>query len=109
MKAMTKYDYREIAKILKPEAFALRPVRVIGDGFRYYEATTFPQDPWKGCELYLRRLAFFGHLREDGKEGQEIVIDVLDANGDIIQDFPVTREGFRLLRRWLRFKVDASE
>jgi len=105
---LRKYDYKEVASILKPEAYALRPVRALKDGFRYYEATTFPENPWQGCEVYLRRLAFLGHLREDEEEGQEIVIDVLNANGDIIQDFPVSKQGFNLLRRWLKFKVDTS-
>jgi len=98
-----RFSYDEIHEILNPRAVALRPVRALKDGLRYYEATTFPQNPWGGCELYLRRLAFFGHLREDGSS---LVIDVLDEHGDIIQDFPVTRQGFNLLRRWLRFKVE---
>ena len=88
---------------LDPRAVALRPVRALKNGFRYYEATTFPQNPWRGCEMYLRRCKAFGFLKDDGSG---IVLDVLDENGDIIQDFPLTREGLRYLRRQFRFKVE---
>jgi len=88
---------------LNPAAHALRPVRIVGDAFRFYEATTFPKNPWAGCEMYLRRCNFLGWLKEDGSK---IVLDVLDRNGDIIQDFPLTRDGLRYLRSHLRFKVE---
>ena len=88
---------------LDPRAVALRPVRALEDGFRYYEATTFKHDPWGWCHTYLRRLAIFGFLADDGSG---IVLDVLDENGDIIQDFPLTREGLNWLRREFRFKVE---
>jgi len=88
---------------LDQRAVALRPVRALKDGFRYYEATTFPENPWQGCEMYLRRCAAFGMLKEDGGH---IVLDVLDKNGDVVQDFPLTREGLRYLRREFRFRVE---
>ena len=90
---------------LDPRAVALRPVRALKDGFRYYEATTFPQNPWQGCEMYLRRCKAFGFLKGDG----EIVLDVLDKNGDVIQDFPLTRKGLRYLRKEFRFKVERED
>lgn len=87
---------------LDRRAVALRPVRALKDGFRYYEATTF-ENPWQGCEMYLRRCAAFGMLKAD--DGH-IVLDVLDEHGDVVQDFPLTREGLRYLRREFRFKVE---
>lgn len=88
---------------LHPAAHALRPVRIVGDAFRFYEATTFPRIPWAGCELYLRRCRAFGYLREDGSR---IMVDVLDENGDIVQDFPLTHGGLKYLRRCLCFRVE---
>ncbi len=90
---------------LNPRAFALRPVRVVekNNEFRFYTAITFPRAPWNGCELYLRRCKAFGYLKEDRAD---LVIDVLDKNGDIIQDFPITRDGFEYLREKLKFVVE---
>lgn len=90
---------------LHPSAHALRPVRIVGDCLRIYEATTFPRAPRGGCEMYLRRCAAVGYLKEDGAK---ILVDVLDANGDIVQDFPLTRRGLCYLRGQLRFKVEES-
>lgn len=88
---------------LDKEAVALRPVRFLPEKnqIRYYEAITFPRDPFGGCSMYLRRC--LGNLIEDGSN---LTIDVLDAAGDIIQEYPITREGFEYLRRTLKFRVD---
>lgn len=85
------------------DAVALRPVRldVKRDTIIFYEATTFPRNPWAGCELYLRRCRAFGFLENDDAR---LLIDVLNADGDIVQDFPVNRKGFEYLRRTLKFK-----
>lgn len=91
---------------LLPGAVALRCVRVVGDDFRYYEAMTFPDNPWQGCEMWLRRCHVFGMLVSDDAD---IVIDILDANGDIIQDFPLSRAGLRYLKSQLRFRVDRGD
>jgi hypothetical protein len=77
-------------------------VRLVGETLREYEATTFPKHPWQGCELYLRRCDALGYLSDDGSG---ILVDVLGKNGDIVQDFPLTRQGLRYLRSQLRFKV----
>lgn len=93
---------------LDPRAHALRPVRAISGSncFRFYEATTFPPNPFAGCHIWLRRCQAVGFLTEDAGN---IVIDVLDANGDIVQDFPLTRPGLKYLRTKLKFKVDMGE
>lgn len=87
-------------KELHQDAFALRPIRVVMDEFRYYEAVTFPENPWQGCELWLRRCEAFGFLA-----GEYAVIDILDQAGDIIQDYSISREGFNYLRQKLRFRI----
>jgi hypothetical protein len=88
---------------LIPQAFALRPVRVdvANDCFIYYDAITFPGGPWSGCEIYLRRCKACGYLKDDGSN---LIIDVLDCDGSIIQDYPITRDGFNYLRRQLKFQ-----
>lgn len=86
-------------------AVALRPARVVGDELRLYTATTFPGDPWGGCDLALRRCRLVGGLARAGEQ-TGLILDVLDDEGDIIQDYALTRKGLRYLRRTLRFTVD---
>lgn len=89
---------------LNKNAHALRPVRVVGnEELREYEAVTFPNDPWQGCEIYLRRCGAFGYLVS--ANDSYAVVDVLDASGDIIQDYGVTHAGFNYLREKLKFRV----
>ena len=42
--------------LLHPHAVALRPVRVLENGFRYYTAITFRSEPWAKVPMWLRRL-----------------------------------------------------
>lgn len=85
---------------LHPLAYAMRPVRIIGNTLRYYEAVTFPGSPRTGISMYLRRC--LGQLRDDGSD---CLLDILDEHGDVIQDFPVTKDGFEYLRRSLKFRL----
>jgi hypothetical protein len=92
---------------LDERAFALRPVRVLEaqNTFRNYEATTFPKGPYSGCGLMLRRLRITGGLSE---QQTNLILDILNEDGDIIQEYHLTRQGFEYLRRTLKFKVDRS-
>jgi hypothetical protein len=89
---------------LHPDAFALRPVRFLPreNKIRFYTGVTFPGSEWVGCELQLRRCKAFGYLVEDS----DVMIDVLNENGDIIQEFPISKKGFEYLREKLKFRVD---
>jgi len=96
-----------VAERLAPGAHALRPVRMRGDDLVHYSATTFPKDPLRGCLLTLRRLEAFGHLAGvPGDKLENLWVDVLDAKGDILQEWPITRKGFEYLRRTLRFVIE---
>jgi hypothetical protein len=94
-------------KELPLEAVALRPVRMDekNNRFIHYEAITFPKNPYAGCELYLRRCSAFGHLqRDDGN----LMIDVLDEEGDIIAEYDINRRGFEYLRAKLKFRRETD-
>lgn len=84
------------------KAFALRPIRVDvkNDRFIYYEGTTFPKGPQSGCSLIIRRMVAFGFIVKDS----DFILDVLDEEGDIIQDFNISRRGFEYLRSKLKFR-----
>lgn len=86
-------------------AVALRPVRIVGGVLRVYEGTTFPRGPFVGCETAIRRLSATGGLA-DGEDCRYAVLDVLDEEGDVIQDFALTKSGFNYLRRQWRFQVE---
>lgn len=82
-------------------AFAIRPARIIRNELRIYSATTFPENPYAGCHQILRMCESFGYLKDDGAD---CVLDILDDEEYIIQDFPLTRNGFDFLRTKLKFR-----
>lgn len=92
---------------LNPNAYAMRVVRARESGFVVYTGVTFPAGPFTGVNLYLRRCEAFGYLVEESK-GKTIgfTIDILDKDGDIIQDYPLSFKGFEYLRRTLKFTVE---
>jgi len=96
-----------IALPVDPKAFALRAVRVDIKNNRFinYEGTTFPKNPQSGWSLMVRRMAAFGFIVKES----DFVLDVLDEEGDIIQDFSISREGFEYLRSKLKFRREHSE
>lgn len=86
---------------LHPDAYAIRPVRLIGeDELRHYEAVYFPNNPRSGIEQYLRQL--LGDLTDDGSG---LLLDILNEDGDIVQDYPLNRSGFKFLRSRLKLRV----
>jgi hypothetical protein len=94
--------------MIHKNAFALRPLRIDEKRTRFihYEATTFPENPYAGCELYLRRAAICGSIMEDGPG--DLGIDVLDDGGDILQTFTVCSASFEYLRRKLKFRRESG-
>lgn len=97
---------------LSPHAHALTIFRALdnGDG-RAYTAVTFPQDPRGGCLEAVRRFAFIGQIVDWGEgahpEDSYGVLDVLDADGDIIQDYAIpTAQDFQAIKRRLNLRVD---
>lgn len=72
------------------EARALRLFRALPNGEpRSYSATTFPRNPYAGCERTVRTCRAFGYL-SDATADAYGVLDVLNENGDIIADYAVT-------------------
>ena len=90
---------------LVPEAYALRLCRTLKDRFRLYDPVTFPNDPRAGCDTYLRRCKAFGYVTDDSP----FIVDILDENNDIVQDYCLTREGFNWLRRVLDTRVEVAD
>ena len=98
-------DY-PIAASIPIAAHALRPMRIDRDENPvHYTATTFPQNPYSGCEITVRRMECFGHLtRRDGQLQGKWFLDVLDADGDILDTLEVNQRGVEYMRRVLIFR-----
>jgi len=90
-------------------AVALSAFRVLPNGEgRVYTATTFPGNPLAGCERFVRTCRVLGYLVPDGPH--YAVLDVLDATGDIVQDFLIRdAAAFRYIKRKLRLRVEAEK
>ena len=101
---MVQAEYPIAAGVPKA-AHALRPMRIDRDENPvHYTATTFPQNPYSGCEVTIRRMECFGYLtRREGSLQGTWFLDVLDADGDILDTLEVNKRGVEYLRRVLRF------
>ncbi len=96
-------EAQTIGQQLAKTAYALRPVRIVNGEAIHYTATTFPKDPWAGCERTLRVAQVTGDLGRPGGTLGDLWVDVLNENGDILQEWPVGQKCFEHLRRKLRF------
>jgi len=101
-----------IAASVPLHAHALRPMLIDGhERPLHYTGTTFPANPYAGCELTIRRMECFGYLLPTAPGSLEgsYFVDVLDSQGDILETLAVTRQGFEYLRRVLRFRRETSD
>ena len=78
---------------------ALRPARIVNEDLRHFTGTTFPENPFQGCSLVVRRLEAFGMIADADADQW---VDVLADNGDILHEVPVTLKGFEYLSRTLK-------
>ena len=88
-------------------AHALTLFRILpgGEG-RAYTAVTFRRDPWRGCERTIRMGLKVGWLADPSADGYG-VLDVLDKDADIVQDFTVTTaHAFQQLKGRLGLRVE---
>lgn len=95
-------------------AHALTVFRAVSDTEgRQYTATTFPRDPYQGCERMIRMARAVGYLRDSitGADGEVYaVLDVLDSDGDIVQDFIIPhRRAFEWFYRKLNLRVESLD
>ena len=94
-----------------PRAVALAAFRVLPNGEgREYTATTFPCDPWQGCERMIRMAREVGFVTASKAVDGYAVLDVLDKDGDVIQDYAIpTARAFQWFKRKLHWVVVPEE
>jgi hypothetical protein len=106
--ANTAYDESGLRRP-PAEAIGLSAIRVLGDGsMRQYSAVEFERG-WYGVERFIRTLRAFGFVKPSSTEESYAVLDVLDANGDIIGDYDIpTSRAFQYVKRKLRLTVESA-
>ncbi len=99
------------APAVDSRAVALSAIRGLpGGGLRQYTATTFPANPWQGCEHMLRMARACGFVTRSHAAPCDCyaVLDVLDEDGEIVQDYCITTaRAFRWFRRKLDWRVES--
>jgi len=95
---------------LHPQAVALTAFRALPDGrVRQYTATTFPANPWQGCEHMIRMGRAVGFVA-DSAHGAYAALDVLNEGGDLIQTFGITTSlAFQWFKRKLHWVVESTD
>lgn len=105
----TPYD--EGGALLRPpaDAVGLSAIRLTRDGgMVQYGGVEFTCG-WSGVERFIRTLRAVGYVKPTSKEPSYAVLDVLDAEGDIIGDYSVpTAAAFRFIYRKLKLRVEPA-
>ena len=88
-------------------AVGLSAFRALPDGSgQQYTAVGFHSN-WFGVEHFIRTLRAVGYIRPSSSAERYAVLDVLDANDDIIFDYDIpTSRAFRYVKRILRLTVE---
>lgn len=98
---------------LHPDATGLTLFRVLANGgSRTYTAVEFTRG-WAGVDHFLRQLRAFGYIRNSSNapDGYH-VLDVLNAEGDIVQDYavpPHPSRAFAYIKRKLKLRAETPE
>lgn len=106
MEPGTPYDHA--SGVLSPPAgavglSAMRPVRGVA---RNYTAVEFTRG-WNGVEHFIRTLMKVGYIAPSSSAPSYAVLDVLDADGDIIGDYDVPNaKAFGYIKRKLKLRVE---
>jgi hypothetical protein len=94
-----------------PGAVALTAFRELPDGrARQYSESWTPDNPWQGCERFIRTCGAVGFLKESTPEHAYAVLDAIDEHGGILATYDVPdARAFRFIYRKLRLRVAETE
>src|SRR5580692_5895408 len=89
------------------ETVALTALRLLPNGGeRQFTATTFPADPYRGCEHFVRMCGAIGAALDGAPGRPYALLDAIDDDGDILATWDVpTAQAFRFIYRKLRLRV----
>ena len=94
-----------------PEAFALTAFRELPDGrARQYTEVCTPDNPWQGCEWFIRMCAYVGYLRDSQPGHAYALLDAVNEDGDILATYDIPNaQAFRFIYRKLGLRVVETE
>ena len=95
---------------LHPSATGFKLFRCLPDGTgRDYTGVEFARG-WAGADQFRRLLHAVGYIRNSSAEPSYGVLDVLGADGDLLQDYDVpSAEAFAFIKRKLKLTVEPAE
>lgn len=81
--------------VLNPNAVSIRPVEIKNNEPLLYKKITWDYKPHQNIQICLLRLALLSLFTSDNNN---YLLDILDSNGDIIQDVEITTTQFQYLK-----------
>jgi hypothetical protein len=94
---------------LHPNATGLTAMRPVKGLARNYTEVEFTRG-WAGVDHFLRQLEACGLVQDSNTEPSYAVLDVLNDEGDIIQDYNIpTAAAFRYIKRKLKLRVASTD
>lgn len=93
------------------DAVALTAFRELPDGRgrQYTEAWT-EDNPWQGCEWFIRMCGKIGYLRESTPEHAYAVLDAVGEDGGILETYDIpSAQAFRFIYRKLHLRVAETD
>ncbi len=93
------------------DAVALTAFRELPDGrARQYTEAWTPDNPWQGCEHFIRMCRAAGYLRESSREHCYAVLDAISEDGDILATYDIPHaRAFRFIYRKLHLRVAGED
>jgi len=102
-----------MSRLPKPpaEAVALTAFRELPDGrARQYTEAWTPDNPWQGCERFIRMCDALGYLKKSTPEHAYAVLDAIGPDGDILETYDIPHaRAFRFIYRKLHLRVAETE
>jgi hypothetical protein len=95
-----------------PGTVALSAFRELPDGRgRQYGAVTFPRDPWRGCEHFVRMCGAVGFARDSAAgSAAYALLDAIGDDGAVLATWDIpTARAFRFVYRKLGLRVESTD
>jgi hypothetical protein len=94
-----------------PAAVALTAFRELPDGrARQYTEAWTEDNPWQGCEHFIRMCGAIGYLCESTPEHAYAVLDAIGEDGDILATYDIPHaRAFRFIYRKLHLRVAETD
>ncbi|MGH3192232.1 MAG: hypothetical protein ACRDPY_34425 [Streptosporangiaceae bacterium] len=70
----------------------------------------FPDNPWQGCEHFIRTCGALGFLLESGPARAYALLDAIGEDGEILETYDVPHaQAFKFIYRKLKLRVVSTD